>query len=79
MFLSSLAVSLVAGRICSRLLELTVLETGTGWSLSALTTTSSRTVGLASAPCAAAGLAPTAYLPCFTAATPPATGPPALA
>ncbi len=28
--------------------------------------------------CAAAGLAPTAYLPCFTAATPPATGPPAL-
>ena len=29
--------------------------------------------------CAAAGLAPTAYLPCFTAAPPPATGPPALA
>lgn len=29
--------------------------------------------------CEGAGLAPSAYLPCFTAATPPATGPPALA
>lgn len=32
----------------------------------------------ASAACAVPGLAPAAYLPCFTAATPPATGPPAL-
>ena len=36
-------VLLVAGRICSMLPGLTVLETGTGWSLPALTTTSSRT------------------------------------
>jgi hypothetical protein len=31
------------------------------------------------AACAVDVVAPTAYLPCFTAATPPATGPPALA
>lgn len=31
------------------------------------------------AACALTGLAPTGYRPCFTAATPPATGPPALA
>ena len=33
----------------------------------------------ATAACAVAGLAPATYLPCFTAATPPATGPPAVA
>jgi hypothetical protein len=46
MFPSRVAVSLLAGRICSMLLGLTVLETGSGWSLLALTTTSSRTGGL---------------------------------